>query len=384
MIRGHWSPLHGIVALACVVLVAASVRAPRYNWDMIGYVASARVLAGADERQLQREIYDLLRDSVPEETYAELTTGHGRHVRATDPGSLSQHLLFYRGRLAYVGAIRALDGLGMNPFLASHLVSAVCAALAVWVLAFLPPGPPRAAYVLGVLAIVWWMGFLRLAGTSTPDAMSALAIIVCYRLLLRRRRVLLAVLPLCVLVRTDLLILAGLFAAYLWFARGWNRGLVAASLVAAVALYLGVQAWSGHYGWATVFDYTFRHRSTHPADYPHAVTLQSYLEVLGGRMVRLLVEPRFLVSTAAVLAGLAVVRRCDAPVAGPPTVDRHDALFALASTLAYTGLHFLVFPVIWTRFHAGPYALGLALALWVVLDRVGSPRWRPWRRPEAG
>jgi len=199
--------LIGFLLLFCVAFALLSLQRPRLNWDMIGYVASARAHESCDFRLLQKEVYELLSRSVPKDNYTELTSGYFRQIRATGPESLRQHLPFYQIRVVYVGMILALWKLGLNPFFASYFISAVCTALAIWVLAFMPTGKRHPIYLFVVPAIALSTSFAAIASYSTPDALSVLAVFICYWLMFRRHALLLMALPICILVRTDLLLL---------------------------------------------------------------------------------------------------------------------------------------------------------------------------------
>lgn len=352
----------GALALFSAAFALFSLQKPKLNWDMIGYVASARAVECHDARILQQDVYSLLRRSVPAEDYAKLTSGFSRQQRVTDPEALRQRLPFYQIRVAYVWTLLALWKLGLNPFFASYLVSVICAVLAIWTLAFLPPGRASPAYWYGVPAIVLLAAFSRVARNSTPDAMAALATLLCYALAFRRNRLLLVALPACVLVRTDLALLFPPFYLYLWWRRTFDRRAVAASALLGLGLYWGVNEAFGNYGWSTIFDYTLVHKSIRPADYPHGVTLATYAGALKSGLVDLFLRPRFLASLAVAVAGLVALRRRRAGTGDVEVSWVENARFGWASSLAYAGLHFLLFPVVWTRFFAGQYALILALA----------------------
>jgi hypothetical protein len=362
----------GFLVLFCGAFILFHLQRPRLNWDMIGYVASAKAYETSDPQVLQQEVYELLRRSVPPERYVALTSGHLRQIRATDPESLRQHLPFYQIRVVYVWLILALWKLGLNPFVASYFISAACAALAIWTLAFMLPGKPSLTYQLVSPVIALLTGFPSLARLSTPDALSALVVFICYWLAFRRHMLLLIALPMCILMRTDLLLLLPAFYIYLWRLRACDRRSLVVSALLSIVLYWSVNAYFGNYGWSTVFDYTFSHKSTHPADFPHAVTMASYLAALQEGVKSLFSAPLFLTYILMTLGGI-VSLFWRSPWTQPAvTLWRRDMLFALLSSLAYVVLHFVLFPDIWRRFFAGQYALSMALTMYIVLETARS------------
>lgn len=353
--------------LFCSAFAMNALRRPYLNWDMIGYVASAFSYETDDPRELHKDVYERLRLTVPQASYRDLTTGHLREILATDPQSLQQHLPFYQIRVVYVLAIAGMRKLGMNPFVVSYALSTLSATLAIVLLVYMPPGKRHPAYQLLVPAVAVASGFSSLAKYSTPDALAVLSTYFCYFLALRRQKLLLLMLPFSVLVRTDSILLAPLFATYLWQERVFNRRLVAGSALLCLSLYVAVNYCFGNYGWSTVFDYTLSHKSTHPADFPHVVTVASYLAAFK-------VGVRATVSNSLLL--IYVVMTFASTVRLLPRVWRRQitastssgVLFVLLSSFVYVVLHFLLFPVDWTRFFAGQYGLALAFAVYLLTE----------------
>ena len=54
-----------------------SYRNPHYNWDMIPYIAQARMFKEHDVRTIHAEIYAEIRKQVPSDKYDELTGAAG-------------------------------------------------------------------------------------------------------------------------------------------------------------------------------------------------------------------------------------------------------------------------------------------------------------------
>lgn len=361
--RGRLAP--GLVLAFCAALAVLAVQRPLHNWDMIGYVAAARSYTTPEPERIRTEVYDLLARSVPAERYDVLTRGEVRHARATDPESLGQFLPLYRIRVAYVATVLGLWELGVNPFLATRLVSAVCAALAIVVLALLFPVPRHPAAVLLIPPIALASGFWLLSRYSTPDAWAALAACVCYALTLRGRGLVLFALPLSLLVRTDMLLLALCFLVYFWIGRRFDRRWILASAAITTALFLGIHRYFDYYGWRTLFTLDFLEYTAYPARLEPLVTPESYWTVLRSRSGDLLQWP-FAFLAGAVLTGLFGVLRLSGGSLRRLSTTETDAGFVLVSSLVYAVIHFLVFPDPSTRFYAGQIALAGTSALWLL------------------
>lgn len=213
--------------------------------------------------------------------------------------------------------------------------------------------------------------------------MAVLAVLACYALAFRRRTLLLLVLPALVAIRTDLLLLLPGFYVFLWLTRPSARRLIGLSALSSIALYGALNSIFGSYGWFTVFDYTFSHQSAYPADYAHVVTMDSYRTALASGVRSIENAPRLLKYLVAAIAGSAVLLW--RPRWLGPSVRPFSACLWLAfgSSLAYTVLHFILFPATWARFFAGQYALVFALATYVALEvsRSAVRTWLPRQPP---
>ena len=348
------------------VFLALVLRNPFYNWDMIGYVASAVRFEVADPSEVQRRVYGELKASVPADVYGRLTGGHERQLRATDPESFRQHLPFYQIRVLYGAAIYATAKCGVNPFFASHLVSAVCACLAVWVVAFLFRPAEHPEYQVFVPFVCLMFGLSSLARYSTPDAMGLLVVSACYLLLLRRNALLLVLLPLSILVRTDLVILAFLFYVYLFAQKRFDRRALAASALATLALYVGVNRLYGNPGWETVFYYTLVERLAYPLTDPHAVGVATYVSVLKKGLVDGLRDGMPLTYLLAVGLASLLAWKDRGPIRRHLGQSFPDVLFLLASGALYVAGHFVLFPAAWPRFFAAEYILATCLLVYLI------------------
>ncbi|MYC15318.1 MAG: hypothetical protein F4Y39_16475 [Gemmatimonadetes bacterium] len=352
-----------------------SVSNPQYNWDMIGYVASAFSYEIDDAGQLQRTVYTLLKQTVPEEAYKDLTHGRHRHARAYDPESLKQHLPFYQIRIVYVLTIYVSYKLGLNPFIASYLISAISIIIALWVLAFLFPLNVSLIYLITIPVTGLIFDFHNLSNLSTPDALAVLIVFISYSLLLRQRKELLLVLPLSVLIRTDLLILVGVFYVYLFIFKDWEKKYILLSALLGIIGYCWVNWQFDNYGWSTVFHYTFIKRQTHPGQQAIVVDLNTYYQILKRNIFKY--HPKFFLFFVSYLVAIAwsiaLIMKHIKTFNERPNDIMLDLLFLVSSSVIYVLMHYFLFPAPWLRFFAGNYVLAYCMLCFLLL-RVKTSR----------
>jgi hypothetical protein len=349
-----------LYAVSTGVLLAYSVRKPYHNWDMIVYAASARALATADMGALHVSVYDELRRSVPPATYAELTRGEYRKTVSEDVEAFSEQLPLYRIRVLYNGAILLLSGLGINIFAATHGVSAISVVVGLWVvlIAFRRWVSPPWLALLPFLGLPF--GLLDVAKYSTPDGLAFLMICLCMFFVVRNHGALLAVLPLCVLVRTDLIIFVALVTACVFFGLRRRRPWVALSLLVSVAAYFGTNAYYKNYGLETTYHMTFVETLSYPSRAPVHFGVNEYASALKTGVGEAATNLAF-VLFAGVCGGagyLSWKRRA----ALRDEVSRHLPV-VLAVSILYVIVHFVAFPEIEERLFLGQYVLAVVVLL---------------------
>ena len=340
---------------------------PTMNWDVIAYVASAKAITEDDPVRLHRDVYERLNQSVPEKTYHLLTTGKIGSVAVKDPESLWQHLPFYQIRVIYTGTIFLLDQMGINPFFASHLISVLSIILAIWLLAYLWPNSKDWKYIILIPIIAGAANFPGLARLSTPDALAALTVILLFWLLYRKKIIILAVIPLSILVRTDLIILAFLFYAYLFWHRDLKFKKLAISAIFTVIIYLSANAYFGNYGWCKLFHYSFIEKSNYPENYPHVTDISSYLYILISRIPSLLMDGYFPAFVVVTFLGLYILYKVPKTQNDFLSVRYSDVYFTLFASFLYVIFHFLLFPTIWFRFFSAQYGLNMIILVSLII-----------------
>jgi len=146
-------------------------------------------------------------------------------------------------------------------------------------------------------------------------------------------------------------------------------------------LYLGVQRFSGEYGWWPLMTISFDEKAVHPATLATTVDGWRYAEILG-RQLDALPGNGYLVGAPRQVTGSTLVFLYAAcAVLGLALWHRERARHAreaawLAALLATYTLRFLLFPQLWDRFLAPFYAL-VPLCLLAMLARELAERRPP-------
>ena len=356
------------VVASAAILVWAGMADPLCNWDLVAYTACALEFGGTPDSSLREETYRSLEESIPPGAYSEIVSSTtGRIARATDDASLLQHLPFYRTRPAYVALLAGLTGAGLDPLRAACAISTAAALGTLLLLLRLVPGRGRpgltAAVALGSLGA----GLVEVARHATPDALAALCAVSVSALLLRRRRAVLLLFPLCILVRTDLLLFVLPLCVYSLARLPFPRVLTALSAALSTALAPMLHHVAGGYGWETTFEYTFLGQAAYPALLPGSVTAAGYISVLRSSASSIPHSETWVFLFAAViLLGLSAKQ----PGAASAGTLRSDSRFILAAAGLSALLHFLVFPAAWLRFFAGQFTMALPLAASLCIDRA--------------
>lgn len=362
--------LPGALALVLfVALLARTVlqleRAPALNADMLPAMALALEWEEKDPLELHRRTYALARAELPPERFAQLTAAGVLRARAEDPAAFHEHLPFYRGRVLYTLGIWALHRLGAPLSAATYWIPLACYALCAGLfLAWASRHLPLALAALFALGLAATPALLAQARLSTADGLGTLLTCLGAWALLERRSFALGAgfLTLAIAARPDALILVGCSAAALFAlvprAERPGAGVLGAWLALALALVLGLQRFSGEYGWWPLIQISFVEKAVHPAALASEVDWGEYGALLARQLAALPgggytstpaseVTGSSLVFVYATLAllGLAFGR-----------TQRQSAAFLTALLAAYS-LRFLLFPQLWDRFYAPFYAL---------------------------
>lgn len=340
------------VALATALIVgAAGVATPLYNWDLINYVASAYAWEGLTGRPLSDRVYGDVAAEVGPNVFGALTQGDYRATVHGDPEALRQQMPIVRIRVVYLGLMRLLHAAGATYPQATYLVSAAAASAAVLVLGLICRSLGLSLFVVPLVVVS--CGYVRLARLSTPDAITCLATLLMVWLVLTRRPAAHAVAAVLPLVRTDFVLLSMLAAAYGWL--DGRRTTAVASAFVAVSLYLGLDTMNGGYGWRTLVNVTFIGGAhPYPKTMPLATGVRPYVDAYLRGAWSILRHPHVFIYGAAVGVLWPTARRRTLP---------REQLAILVIMMAFVASHWVLFPVYGERFFSAPASAVLLVVL---------------------
>lgn len=344
--------LTAYIFAAGMVLMLGALRYPWHNWDMIGYAAVACERAQPDAGELHARVFKELEAWASPGGFHDLTRADSfRQTVATDPASLQELLPLYRNKPLYIATVRAMVTAGMGVYAGLHLLSALCAALGLWLVAVaFQRMPARGTLALPLVAVL--AGLVTVSRIATPDAMAFAGVALAALLMLRRSRALVFVLALLPLVRPELIVFSML--ACLWWALRGERWWALGAAVATGLTFLATKHLAGGYGWERLFWFTFVDVTPYPARLEPDLTVAFYLRRVAIGAKLWLMQREFWVLAAAL--GL-FVWRCRGG-GTRRSAGAMAALFALATSVAV----FFVFPLTEGRFVAGASVLLFAAA----------------------
>jgi len=249
-------------------------------------------------------------------------------------------------------------------------VSAVSTILGLWFIfiAFRPYIANLLMYSIPPLGMA--LGLLELTKLSGPDGMAFMMVsISAYLLLEKQWKLLLLILPVIVLVRTDLIIFSLIVPLHILFFGYYRKSLAIISLLSSLLTFYIINAYYGYYGWQTLMYHTFIQPLTNPGTSSSPFTISNYIDALYTGFKVLPVNNAFFVylslcilTVYCIPKKLVTVKRL--------SMTTINMYFIALSSLFYVLLHFLLFPVSWERFFFGQYILGLCFLLWLLTDKV--------------
>jgi len=350
--------LNWAFALVCATLVFIYGNAQSSNnWDMIGYVASAYRADGFRGEELRRKTYADLAAAVPAATYQLLTTDPYRSTVATDPKSLEQQLPFYTIRPLFVQTVRGVGKLFDSYATSARIVSTLCCALMMLVIAQLLMHWGVSIAMLPLVAIT--AGVVDLSRYITPDAMAGLLLLLCVLFDTRRAyRLAAAVCVVLPLARTDFAIFSILYATTRWMAGQGRLALLVAA--AAVVLSLIVNKLAGNYGWLTIFNFALIAITPYPAQLVPSTDPAQYARPYLTALVDLTSHAQFV--PYAIAAWL--VARLPSPRL------RADVWLWVLLPAAFVLAHLVLFPAYFERFFVAP---AVVVTIWLLGQFAAPP-----------
>ncbi len=369
-------PWLAFVTAVSFILAVYWAKRPIPNWDMVPYIAVALFDAGTPASQVHDLTYASL-DAAPQKNRELLIEGNAWRLRvAHDAEQFLALLPFYSVKPLYPWLVSLEYRAGVLLPDATVIVSATSYALIsillfVWLLHLVPAG--LAAVLACGVAVTPVL--TRLAALSTPDALSVLIILTGLYLSFVKDRdgVAIAVLIFSITARPENLLYAVGLSLYLAFTRKVSRLTLAASCLAALALFITINKLSGDYDHATLFYYTY---VDHNIDLRHFVSplgWREYAQIYLKGLHEMIFDPANYFSVVAPLALSTVVI---VMIRGAWS-DRYFHLLCLAGVCAVA--RYAVLPSDFWRAFAVPYLMTLiafVAVCWRLVDGTIGNRLR--------
>ncbi len=345
---------HLVCFLVSALLAGFGILRPYINWDIIGYVAAAYSNQELSPEDLHTKTFADVRASATEDQYKDLTEqGDYRSTVAKDAASLSQHLPFYTIRVLYVAAIRGLAQTLAIPYSAvTYILSAICGALCALSLALFYKNK-NLAYALSLPLLIVFSGLKDASALSTPDTLATLVALVAVYLYLRNNPYLVLLSFLIPLIRTDYIILCGLFSLCYFKRKEFLRGLLV--IAPALIAYVLVNRLHHNYGFLKIFTFTLIEISPFPAELKVPTTFLPYAEAYLRGFKETLGHRHFILYLGFFIYWYRNVR-------AQKSQSANDVVFL---TLGFVVLHLLLFPAYYERFFIWPTCLAaITLISW--------------------
>ncbi len=338
---------------------------PYHNWDMIGYVASAESYQNNDIYVVHGNTYNALKLHVPENKFKELinSSSEYRNTIFMSADSLDQQLPYYQIRVLYIQLINLLSRIEIPKYYSTHFISAVSVFVSLILISHILFSNLNAHFIFSFTPIALAnFGVLAVARCSTPDALAFLCSTIVFLLFLSKKHLFfLVVLPMLVLVRTDLIILTIAFSLYYIMIDRKYASYYIVSLITSLFIYLGVNSYFGNYGWHTIFYVTLIERITNPEGIIFKVSLYEYFHSLykglGGALTSFSFITYFLSSL--VIFIYHIKKSFIFEVFSTPNKYSLEIIHYI--NIAFFIGHFILFPVVWDRFFVTQYTFTLIL-----------------------
>ena len=271
-----------------LLLVNLKTSWPDYDWDMVGYVATAYQFTQDDPDKIHSDTFADMKAGLPGDEYKKFLgqdrpPGNFREIVAGDPQSLKEVTPIYAVKPLYPALLLTLNHFGLG------MVDA-----AVWI--------SRISYLLTGLLLYFWFSrhysaiisiipailaasttvVLKSVEQTTPDALSTLILLYAFFLFVETSQHKLAFLILLfsVTARPDNIILLMFLTAFS-FLNGRERKVFPLAVAAGgLGIYALQVSYSGYYGWSTIFHHTFMGTLNYPATEPFSFAFTDYLTIL--------------------------------------------------------------------------------------------------------
>ena len=370
--------LNGFILFSSVFFFLYCLYSQEHNWDMLGYAASAVSLEDKEPVYIHDYVYRELRHYASDEDFGKLTSGDRyRETMLKDPDAFIQQLPYYKIRIIFVGLIFILMSLGVNVFVAGHIISAAAAALGFIIFFY--------AYKKITEPIFWVLMpfYFILCGVHdagqgvSADTLAFLWFgLICYSFINKHWSIF-PLLAFSTLIRTDMVVFVALVLCYYFIFRPELRSRTLITAVITAILYICVNKVVGNYGWSTVFYYVFISdmQATHPGEFSKlGISMQQYLATVINNLSLILPENKFWLFVVNVLLQLILFLNLKSDSSNKKeklkTLAKNPVISLTIICCGYIVLHYLLFPALWPRFFIGQYmiaSLGLLYTLTCLL-----------------
>lgn len=344
------------------IIVGLSI--PIINWDIIGYVGSAYHIDYSNINEIHKLVYNDLKNFVSAEQYFDLTEGNEYvKILANNPTSFIQNLPFYEIRPIYIGLVYILNKVGLNIFASTYYISIFCIVISIMILfkTFLRRISTELLYIIPLFLMSY--GILELTRLSTPDSLVFLGIsLFIYLHMNSKKNWILLLLPILVLIRTDLIIFNVIYLAYNLSNHKKSYIKILVCFFMSIIFYFFINSFAGNYGWSTVFKHTFIEKINNPAEVQSVILLKDYISVFLKGIALAMNDSIFLNYLTLFLINVLLLLRLNLNFIKVETIK-----FFIIVSFIYILSHFILFPVTWSRFFVGFYLLN-SLATILIID----------------
>ena len=251
---------------------------------MVAYMGCVMNLEKANTEEAHQETFDALRNELNQEKYEQLTTLSFREAMKNDVSAFNENLAYYNIKSSYVRFIQLVYKLGFTLTLATVLPSLICVFLIVLILFFYLENEFKNSLLAGLISllILYFPQTISLARISTPDAFSALILLLVALLYLKKSNWYLLLMLFSITVRTDNVIWCFMLLLLDTFfdSNPKRRYVLIASSVSCLALYFFLNAHYNNGGWEVLFYNSFVERQIFPLTTTPSLSLPQYLFTL--------------------------------------------------------------------------------------------------------
>lgn len=360
--RGDWSLLEQVVVVGTALIVFIyGLYNPVVHWDHIAYAAIAWDLIGYDITTVHKLSYEQLKSyAAPLEYEALVGIDFYRSTMYSNVAAFEQQFPYYSTRILYILPLVVAAKLDLNLFGVINFFSAFYHGLGLLVIYFGLRNYIGTIFWLLLPAVFYlFTEELFIVSSSGVDSMAFLWVLFIIVAFLRNSGWLYPLLMTIILIRTDALIFVVLllfFNVCIYRSELWRSIAIG---MACVVIYVLVNRWAGNYGWNTLFYYVFvsEMTETHPLSYvDYSVELKTYISHL--------LNPNWIPGVLCLCLGLWTVTGflCVREYGdGSGRMDAesemliYKALIVSNTAIIYIFLHYLLFPLILTRFFYAHY-----------------------------